>query len=125
MMKILIVEDSIFVQNIIRKMIQDHVPDCDIATANNGETGYNLYQEYKPDIVTTDLLMPGVSGQELLRKIRENDKTTKVIVISADVQKATREEVEQLGIVGFLNKPVTGDKVDMLIRLIREAHHAE
>jgi two-component system chemotaxis response regulator CheY len=124
-MKVLIVEDSMFVQNVIRKMISDNIPGCEIMTAGDGEKGYSLYKEFKPDIMTTDLLMPILSGQELLRKIREDDRETKVIVISADVQKATRDEVEELGIVGFLNKPVTGDKANLLIRLIQEAQHAE
>ncbi|MFC0215419.1 response regulator transcription factor [Paenibacillus chartarius] len=123
-MKVLIVEDSVFVQNVIRKAIIDQFPGCEVMTAGDGEKGYALYQEFQPDIMTTDLLMPNVTGQELVRRIRENDKTTRIIVISADVQKATKDEVEELGIVGFLNKPVTGDKVELLAKLIREAPHA-
>lgn len=119
-MKILIVEDSLFVQNIIRKIILDHFPDCEVITANNGEKGYSQYMEYKPDLITTDLLMPVIGGQEMLKKIRENDSKTLIIVISADVQTAIRDEVEELGIVEFINKPVTGEKVDLLIKLIKE-----
>lgn len=122
-MKILVVEDSRFVQQLIRKSIEDNMPGCEVVTASDGEAGYALFQEMKPDVITTDLLMPKVSGQELLRKIRKDDKETKVIVISADVQKATKDELEELGISGFLNKPVAGDKVNALIKLIKEAHH--
>jgi len=124
-MKILIVEDSKFVQNMTRRVVTDHYPEVEIMTANNGETGYELYEEHRPDIILTDLLMPGLSGQELLQKIRATDAGTKVIVISADVQKATRDEIEQLGIQGFVNKPVTGEKAELLVRLIAEARHAE
>ncbi len=120
-MKILIVEDSMFVRNVIRKVILENIPDCEVLTANDGENGFNLYQEHKPDLITSDLLMPNLSGQEMLKKIREIDNETKVIVISADVQKATRDEIEELGISGFINKPVTGDKVDLLMNLIKEA----
>ncbi|MEC1719029.1 response regulator transcription factor [Schinkia azotoformans] len=118
-MKILIVEDSMFVRNVIKKVILENIPNCEVLTANDGESGFNLYQEYKPDLITTDLLMPNLSGQDLLKKIREIDKETKVIVISADVQKATRDEIEELGILGFINKPVTGEKADLLINLIK------
>jgi len=124
-MKILIVEDSKFVQNMTRRVVTDHYPEVEIMTANNGETGYELYEEHRPDIILTDLLMPGLSGQELLQKIRATDAGTKVIVISADVQKATRDEIEQLGIQGFVNKPVTGEKAELLVRLIAEARYAE
>ncbi|HZG84259.1 response regulator [Paenibacillus sp.] len=124
-MKILIVEDSMFVQNMTRRVVTDHYPDVEVIVASNGETGYRLYEEHRPDLILTDLLMPGLSGQELLQKIRETDADTKVIVISADVQKATRDEIEQLGIQGFVNKPVTGEKAELLVRLIAEARHAE
>lgn len=124
-MKILIVEDSMFVRNVIRKVILEHIPDCEVITATDGENGFNLYLEHRPDLITTDLLMPILSGQEMLKKIREIDNETRVIVISADVQKATRDEIEEHGVVGFINKPVTGEKVDMLINLIKEAQNVE
>ncbi|WP_339242712.1 response regulator [Paenibacillus sp. FSL R5-0517] len=124
-MKVLIVEDSIFVQKLVRKLIMDHTTDCEIQIASNGEQGYNLYQTFKPDLIITDLLMPGLNGQEMLRMIREIDRDVHIIILSADIQKATREEVESLGISGFLNKPLTVDKANTLVELIRVTNHAE
>ena len=124
-MKVLIVEDSIFVQKLVRKLIMDHITDCEIQIASNGEQGYNLYQAFKPDLIITDLLMPGLNGQEMLRMIREIDRDVHIIILSADIQKATREEVESLGISGFLNKPLTVDKAHTLVELIRVTNHAE
>ncbi|WP_145147752.1 response regulator transcription factor [Paenibacillus xylanexedens] len=124
-MKVLIVEDSIFVQKLLRKLIVDHIPECEIQIASNGEQGYNLFQEFRPDFITTDLLMPGLNGQEMLRMIRETDSTVKIIILSADIQKTTRDEVENLGISGFLNKPLTAEKANILIQLIQAAYHAE
>ncbi|WP_145325973.1 response regulator transcription factor [Paenibacillus xylanexedens] len=124
-MKVLIVEDSIFVQKLLRKLIVDHFPECEIQIANNGEQGYNLFQEFKPDFITTDLLMPDLNGQEMLRMIREVDSKVKIIILSADIQKTTREEVESLGVSGFLNKPLTAEKATTLIQMIRTAHYAE
>jgi len=120
-MKILIVEDSKFVQNITRKLVTERFPEAEVLTATNGEDGYALYREHAPDIVLSDLLMPGMSGQELLRAIRADDAKTKVIVISADVQKATRDEIEAMGISGFVSKPVTGERAELLATLIAEA----
>ncbi|WP_340017208.1 response regulator [Paenibacillus sp. FSL K6-1318] len=124
-MKVLIVEDSIFVQKLLRKLIVDHIPECEIQIASNGEQGYNLFQEFRPDFITTDLLMPGLNGQEMLRMIRETDSEVKIIILSADIQKTTRDEVENLGISGFLNKPLTAEKANTLIQLIQAAYHAE
>lgn len=124
-MKLLIVEDSRFVQNVIRKTILGNFPSFEVMTASDGEIGYNKYLEHKPNLITTDLLMPNVSGQEMLKKIRENDPDTNIIVISADVQTTTRDEVEELGITGFISKPVTGERANSLIKLIKEALHVE
>ncbi|NMI03572.1 response regulator [Paenibacillus sp. SZ31] len=124
-MKVLIVEDSIFVQKLLRKLIVDHIPECEIQIASNGEQGYNLFQEFRPDFITTDLLMPGLNGQEMLRMIRETDSKVKIIILSADIQKTTRDEVENLGISGFLNKPLTAEKATTLIQMIRTAYYAE
>ncbi|GGH52015.1 CheY-like chemotaxis protein [Paenibacillus sp. JGP012] len=124
-MKVLIVEDSIFVQKMMSKLIGDHIPNCEIRTATNGEDGFRLYQEFEPDIITTDLLMPGLNGQDMLRMIREMDQDVKIIILSADIQKATREEVEQLGVSGFLNKPLTAEKASTLLQMIQVAYHAE
>jgi len=124
-MKVLIVEDSIFVQKLLTKLIVDHIPECEIQIANNGEQGYNLFKEFQPDFITTDLLMPGLNGQEMLRMIRETDRNVKIIILSADIQKTTRDEVEMLGISGFLNKPLTAEKATTMIQLIQAAYHAE
>ncbi len=124
-MKVLIVEDSIFVQKLLTKLIVDHIPGCEIQIANNGEQGYNLFTEFQPDLITTDLLMPGLNGQEMLRMIRETDSHVKIIILSADIQKTTRDEVELLGISGFLNKPLTAEKATTMIQLIQAAYHAE
>lgn len=124
-MKVLIVEDSIFVQKLMRKLITDYFPDCEVLTATNGEEGYQIYLEAKPNLITTDLLMPNLSGQEMLRMIRAIDHEVKIIILSADIQKATREEVERLDISGFLNKPLTAEKATTLIEMIQVAYHAE
>lgn len=124
-MKILIVEDSLFVQNVVRNVIMEQFPESEIIVANNGEKGYEQYVEHKPDLITMDLLMPVLQGHELLKQIREDDTKTPVIIISADVQKATRDEVEELGINGFINKPVTGEKIEQLIRLIKEVQNVK
>ena len=124
-MKVLIVEDSIFVQKLLTKLIVDHIPECEIQIANNGEQGYNLFKEFQPDFITTDLLMPGLNGQEMLRMIRETDSNVKIIILSADIQKTTRDEVEMLGISVFLNKPLTAEKATTMIQLIQAAYHAE
>ena len=122
-MKMLIVDDHRFTQLTTSKLLETYIEDLDIAFAKDGEEGFNKYKELKPDYVFVDLLMPNISGQELIRLIKDYDKNSKIFVISADVQKNVREEIESLGIIEFINKPFTGEKAKSVAELIRGDTH--
>jgi two-component system chemotaxis response regulator CheY len=123
-MKILIVEDSKFVQNMTSKLIGNHFPEVQMLTAADGETGYRLFCSEQPDIILTDLLMPKLTGQELIRLIKQDDPNSRVVVLSADVQKITRDELDQLGILAFINKPLDAEKAERLVGILKEIFYA-
>ncbi len=118
-MKIIIADDSSFVRTIVNKLISTEFPNAQIKLCTNGKEAYEAYIEMEPDWLITDLLMPEMSGQQLLSALNVNGKKGKYIVVSADVQKGTKEEVESYGIVKFINKPLNPDKLQELINLIR------
>jgi len=122
--KILIVEDSKFVRMMTAKLLQEKFPSATILAACDPLEGYDIYQSEKPDLIITDLLMPNMNGQEFIQQIRQTDSQIPVIVLSADIQQATRDEMEQLGILTFINKPLSGDKTVHLINTIKEIFHA-
>lgn len=123
MTKVLIVDDSVFSQKIAANLIKKYMGDVELSFANDGEEGIELYEKLKPDFVITDLLMPKLSGQELIRRIKAHDKFAEIIVISADVQKNIREEVEAYNILAFLNKPLQDEKAQLICNLMREKIH--
>lgn len=123
-MKILMVEDSQFVQNVTSRLIRQHFPDVHILTAGDGETGYMMFHSEKPDIVFTDLLMPKLTGQEMIKLVKRDDPHARIIVLSADVQKITKDELETLGILAFINKPLDAEKAERLINILKENFHA-
>jgi len=123
-MKILIVDDSRFQQNFLVKIFQIFLPEGELLKADNGIKAFDIYKEERPDFVLTDLLMPERSGQDLLRLIKEFDQQSKVIVITADIQKSTRDELNQMGALAFFNKPLNNENIAQLIELIKEAAHA-
>jgi len=122
--KILIVDDSRFQKNYLVKMFQIYFPEGEILTADNGIEAFEIFKKERPAFVLTDLLMPERSGQDLLRLIKEYDSQSNVIVITADVQKSTREEVHQMGALAFFNKPLNNENILELINLIKETAHA-
>lgn len=118
-MKLIIADDSAFVRNIIAKTIGTHFPNAAIIQCTNGQEALDAVQSSEADWLITDLLMPGMTGQELLSKIKESDIKIKTIVISADVQKGTRDEIEAYAIDAFIAKPLTPDKLNVLVERIK------
>lgn len=116
-MKILIVDDSVFAQQYTKNMVRKYI-DAEFLFAASGEIGYHMFMSEKPDIIISDLLMPGIGGQGMIEKIRKVDKECKIIVVSSDIQKAVKEEIAQLGVLGFINKPLNDEGALKLIDAI-------
>lgn len=81
----------------------------EVIEASDGEQALQLYQEYKPDIVLTDINMPLLDGLELVKLIRQNDTTTKIIVLSAYSDQEKLLKAIPLGLHAYLVKPIKGD----------------
>ncbi len=120
MTRILVVEDSL----LSRRMVVDTLNEAGYETseAKNGEVGLEMFRESRPDCVVSDLLMPIMDGQTLLGHIRELDTEVPVIIASADIQQSSRDICENLGISGFLNKPVKS--ADLLERIEAALAHS-
>ncbi|MCK9443443.1 MAG: response regulator [Tissierellaceae bacterium] len=113
-MRFLIVDDSKFTQKITEKYLREKFIDVEITLAGDGEEGFEKYKKLRPDYVFIDLLMPIINGQELIKLIKEKDGESKIFIISADVQKSVKEEMEGYGILGFINKPMDDEKAQYI-----------
>ena len=118
-MKIIIADDSSFVRSIISRAITQALPDAELIFCTNGKEAYETYLNSKSDWLITDLLMPEMTGQELIAKLNQEGMAVKTIVISADVQKGTKVELEAYNIINFINKPLTPDKIGELIGILK------
>lgn len=107
MAKILIIDDSAYARHILRNTLEKG--GHDVVEASNGSEALQKIPLENPDLVTLDLLMPGMQGQELLKHIKASHPHLKVIVVTADIQEDTRRELLEAGAADFLNKPVSGE----------------
>lgn len=113
---ILIIDDSSFQRTIIKKALLNEGYSC--LEADNGRLGLEIAEKESPDVIIVDLLMPDIDGIEFLKTIQEKKITTPVLVLTSDIQDATRDLCLELGARSFLNKPL---RPDDLIPAIRKA----
>lgn len=119
-MKILVVDDSNFLRKIIIKNLKKELDKVDFIEAASGLKGLEEYKKNNIDLIISDLLMPEMTGQEMIHSIRKIDLNIPIVIFSADIQDSIREEVMEYGVLMFINKPMTPNKTTILVNLIKE-----
>lgn len=104
MKKILVVDDSSFARATLRRMLER--AGYEVFEASSGFEALELMHVVKPNLVTMDLLMPGMEGEELLSHLLKLCADCPFVVISADIQNTTQKLILDAGAAGFINKPV-------------------
>lgn len=113
---ILICDDS----GVARKQLAKFLPtdwDVTLHFAENGEDALNQLESENIELMFLDLNMPVLDGYQTLERMQQTDITTKVIVVSGDIQTQALERVKALGAIDFLKKPATREQIkDTLIK---------
>jgi len=107
--KILIIDDDRTVCEVHGDILRAFGYESEIAF--NGVEGWKKYNEISPDLITLDIVMPGMDGLELLQRIRQKDKSTPVVIISAMDSFDNFWGAITLGANEFLAKPITLDEL--------------
>lgn len=121
MIKVIVCEDKQpILKNVIKK-IEKFSPELTIVgEATDGISGRQLITKLKPDIVFTDIRMPGKDGLTLIREIRELFPEILFVVISGYDEFEYAKEALQLGVVDYLLKPVSQKAIDQLLTTLVE-----
>ncbi len=114
--KILIIEDSVLSRTYMKNYLEEK--DIDIVEAVNGIDGLEKIEQFKPDLIFLDLMMPELDGFGVLEKLREIGSEIPVITLTSDIQETTRKRCFNLGVKYFLNKPVNKEKFLMIVESI-------
>src|SRR5437879_11993691 len=100
--KVLIIDDEMGPREGRRMRLK---PNYQVHTADNVELGWQLLQEKAPDAIVMDIRMPGTSGIDGLRKIREIDPHLSVIMLTGFGALETAQEALRLGANDYISKP--------------------
>jgi DNA-binding NarL/FixJ family response regulator len=115
---ILLADDHPLVRRGIRGLLESEPDFSIVGEASDGLETVRLAERIKPEVLLLDLMMPGLSGLEVLRIIRERAPDTRVVVLSMHSNKAFVAEALKLGAMGYVLKGCTEDNV---IRAVRDA----
>lgn len=113
--KILIVDDEPHIVNLIKLSLQD---EYDILVANSGNEAIHKIEEERPDLVTMDIMMPGMSGFEVVEEMRkfESTKDIPVIFLSAKDTLKDMQQGMEAGGDDYMTKPFEPDELNQRIK---------
>jgi two-component system sensor histidine kinase/response regulator len=122
--KILAVDDDPNNIFIIEELLKDHY---DLKVAMTGEQALEIAQKFQPDIILLDIMMPGMNGYEVCRRLREYNtlKHTKIIMVSARAMVSERLEGYKAGADDYITKPFDGDEFLVKMRIYLHLERAE
>lgn len=103
--KVLVADDEIHIIHVVTIKLRNN--GYEVISAEDGEKAFAMACEEKPDIIVTDYQMPGMTGLELVRKLRQNETTKNipVIMLTARGFAVEDKEQEELDISELLSKP--------------------
>ena len=120
MSRILVIDDDFNLLQMVKLMLERVGHQVEIS--KEGAKGLELAAETKPDLAIIDVMMPGLSGYDVVRKLREDPRTARIpiVILTARSQPMDKEMALQAGANAFLSKPVTAqdltERVDAVIR---------
>ena len=117
MQKFLIVDDSKAIRFLLRRFLED-LGHSVVGEAVDGKEALKRYKELKPDVITLDLVMPGLSGIEVLKTIRSDAPEMKVFVVTSAASLSNMMSTQELGAHYFLVKPFRREDVEKAIYAI-------
>ena len=114
--KVLIVDDSSLARRTMRQLLEEL--GHSVEEASDGPQALERYFIHRHDLVMLDMVMQGMYGLEVLAKLRELNPEVRVIVATADIQKATLDQVRAAGASAFVNKPINRQEVSRLVATV-------
>lgn len=114
--QVMVVDDSRMTELQIRKFLEGS--DFELAAyCDNGEDAIARYGEVRPDVVTMDIIMPGIDGLETAKIILEEHPDARIVMVSSLIYDDTISEAQKVGAKTFLYKPLTREA---LLRTLEE-----
>jgi DNA-binding response OmpR family regulator len=120
--QILVVDDHFEMLEFLRSMLELSNQDCEVLAVPSAEEGLLELRRSQFDLLITDVRLPGMSGFDLVRRIRALGRETPVIMITAYSSSQGKKEAAELGVYRYFQKPLDTDSV---LTAVHTALHGE
>lgn len=120
--RVLLIEDELNIVEAMRFLLSRE--GWDVETHSDGATAMAQIEALNPDIVVLDYMLPGLSGLEILKALRADDRYIRlpVLMLTAKGQERDREQAEQAGVSRFMTKPFSNEEV---LKAVRDLLHLQ
>ena len=117
--KILAVDDNSINLAVIEELLESRY---NLMTVSTGTDALKMAQEFRPDLIILDIMLPGMNGYEVCQKIRMSSslRHTKIIIVSAKAMTSERLKGYQVGADDYLTKPFDGE--ELLAKVCAQLH---
>ena len=111
MPKILVIEDELNIQKLVKANLA--ASGYQVFVASDGEEGLGLAKLESPDLILLDLMMPGISGWDVLTALKTNPRVREipVVIMTASAHKDEEDKARSMGAVNYLVKPFSADEL--------------
>jgi two-component system nitrogen regulation response regulator NtrX len=119
MARLLVIDDESGIRGALEQLFE--YDGHEVATAEDGMDGIEAARTFRPDVIFLDVKMPGLDGLDVLARIRQEDPSAVVVMISGHGTIDTAVEATRKGAYDFLEKPLDTDR--LLVTLARALEH--
>ena len=113
---VLVVDDEKYIKDILARIIERE--GFMVSTASDGTEAYEMLQKARYDYVISDINMPNMDGMELLKKIKEMNRSIRVLLITSKAGEYSPQEILREGADFFITKPFKNVEIARTLRAL-------
>ncbi len=120
MKKVIVIEDQTILRDLICQLVESYTGMEVIAQAGCGADGYELCIEHKPDLVILDIMLPNLSGSEVLRRLKAKNPKINILIFSAAASNSMVNRLLKAGVTGYIEKDAGLAELEKAISLVSD-----